>query len=400
MSPESPLSVPKCLVVSCPLNISKDSEVASVCTTATGSEGSDISMHLQMHSCRSPWEAAVLRANLVAISYKVGTGNLTEPKKKQKKVVLSAEEKYLAGLSEEYSVRFAYNLKAEPSCGFEKFRSEFFYKNASHFCRQLQPLYNPTSARWNLRPAPISQHVQKKFLETLAAKGREKLMLAFHGTNENALRSIYSSGLLVPGKESGVKVANGSAFGVGIYAGKADNAAISWSYARGESRPLLVCAALDGTAEEVHNHANFHVFKTDHSVVPLFEATLPDSQNRLPPATLVTMARYVVRKRTIVPDAKKPKGPGPKTRIPNPLASPAVVVFLSRRAAGKRRGTSRCGWKLSQNCTVCRYRAARFIFASQTCCMSQTRVADVQCTAFATNDPMDQPKGCMQKAGC
>lgn len=296
-----------------------------------------------MHSCRSPWEAAVLRANLVAISYKVGTGNLTEPKKKQKKVVLSAEEKYLAGLSEEYSVRFAYDLKAEPSCGFEKFRSEFFYKNASHFCRQLQPLYNPTSARWNLRPAPISQHVQKKFLETLAAKGREKLMLAFHGTNENALRSIYSSGLLVPGKESGVKVANGSAFGVGIYAGKGDNAAISWSYARGESRPLLVCAALDGTAEEVYNHASFHVFKTDHSVVPLFEATLPDSQNRLPPATLVTMARYVVRKRTIVPDAKKPKGPGPKTRIPNPLASPAVVVFLSRRAAGKRRGTSRCG---------------------------------------------------------
>ena len=85
MTPESPLSVPKCLVVSCPLNISKDSEVASVCTTATGSEGSDISMHLQMHSCRSPWEAAVLQANLVAISYKVGTGNLTEPKKKQKK---------------------------------------------------------------------------------------------------------------------------------------------------------------------------------------------------------------------------------------------------------------------------------------------------------------------------
>ena len=324
MSPESRLSVSYLLA--------KDSEVASVCTTATGSEGSDISMHLQLHSCRSPWEAAVLRANLVAISYKVGTGNLSEPKKKQKKVVLSAEEKYLAGLSEEYSVRFAYDLKAEPSCGFEEFRSEFFYKNASHFCRQLQPLYN-SSARWNLRPAPISQHVQKKFLETLAAKGREKLMLAFHGTNENALGSIYSSGLLVPGKESGVKVANGSAFGVGIYAGKADNAAISWSYSRGESRPLLVCAALDGTAKEVYNHASFHVFKTDHSVVPLFEAT-----HRLP-APLVT-ARYVVRKRTIVLNAKKPKGPGPKTRIPNPSASPAVVIFLSRRAASKRRGTS------------------------------------------------------------
>lgn len=43
---------------------------------------------------------------------------------------------------------------------------------------------------------------------------------------------------------------------------------------------MLVCAS--GTAEEVYHHANFNVFKTNHSVVPLFEASLPEAQYRLP----------------------------------------------------------------------------------------------------------------------
>ena len=325
----------------------QDLEVASV-TTATGSDSSDsdsceVNVYLQLR--RSPWEAAVLRARVAAMCYKgtMGTtqASATQEPKEKKNPQMSAEEKYLAALSEQYSVRLAYALKAEPDRRFEKFRSEFFYQKASHFCGELQPLYNQVCGAWKLRPTPVSHSVQKKFLETLASKGEEKLMLVFHGTHENALGSIYSSGLLVPGKKKGVKVVNGACYGVGIYAGRDNNAAISWNYAKGGSRPLLVCAACDGTKEEVSHHGSFHVFKTDHNVVPLFEASVPaGSQARRPPPTLAT--RSYVRKRPIVPDAKKPKGPGPRTRIPQPQAS-GVVVFLSRRAANKRRGTSWCG---------------------------------------------------------
>eukprot|EP00438_Fugacium_kawagutii_P001578 Skav221820 [mRNA] locus=scaffold885:72571:74449:+ [translate_table: standard] len=327
---------------------SQDLEVASTCTTATGSDSdSDISMHLHMQSCRSPWEAAVLRASLVASCYAAAEQKSKEQKSKESKVkvVLSKEQKYLAALSQEYSVDFSYDLKEVPTCSFEKFRSEFFYKNASQFLRQLQPLYRLQSAVWNLRPTPVSDTVQKKFLERLESKGGKNSIMVFHGTNQTALPSIYSDGLVVPGLENQVRVANGSAYGVGIYAGKADHASISWAYARGEVKPMLVCAAWDGTAEEVYHHANFNVFKTNHSVVPLFEASLPEAQYRLPATTNAPApaapARYVVKKRIIEPE--KPKGPGPRTRIPKPQTCPAVVIFLSRRAARKRQGTSWCG---------------------------------------------------------
>ena len=41
----------------------------------------------------------------------------------------------------------------------------------------------------------------------------------FHGTRAANIPSILSTGLRVPGQESGVRVANGSAHGVGIYTG-------------------------------------------------------------------------------------------------------------------------------------------------------------------------------------
>ena len=309
-------------------------------------------MHLQMQSCRSPWAAAVLRASIVASCYKFRSlqQEKSEKSKKEKEKQLTAEEKYLAELSQDYQVQFSYDLKdhlkdrLKASCRFEKFRAEFFYKNSAQFLRQLQPLYTPQSATWRLRPTPVSQQVQKQFWERTRSIDDEKLLMVFHGTNEKSLGSIYSDGLVVPGLENSIRVANGSAYGVGIYAGKADNAGISWSYSRGESRPMLVCAAWDGPAEEVFHHPSFNVFKTNHSVVPLFEATLPDLKDRLP-GSYIAPAPPPVRKkrRIIVPDAKKPKGPGPQTKISRPVTGPAVVVFLSRRAADKRRGTAKCG---------------------------------------------------------
>ena len=41
----------------------------------------------------------------------------------------------------------------------------------------------------------------------------------YHGTRVQNIPSILSTGLKVPGQQSGVRVANGSAHGVGIYTG-------------------------------------------------------------------------------------------------------------------------------------------------------------------------------------
>eukprot|EP00438_Fugacium_kawagutii_P000483 Skav216943 [mRNA] locus=scaffold3396:103400:109863:+ [translate_table: standard] len=307
------------------------SEVASTCS---GSDSeSDISMHLHLQSCRSPWEAAVLRASLVASCYKAGSAEIQErdPSKKESeketKLFLTKEQRYLAELSKEYSVKFTYHLEEDPACRFEKFRSEFFYKNANQFLKQLKPLYSPQpqSSFFRLRPAPISRTVQKKFLQIAKDKSHHKSMMAFHGTDHSALGNIYSDGLVVPGLDNKVKVRNGSAFGRGIYAGNADCASISWSYARGLARPMLVCAAWDGPAEEVSHHGSFHVFKTNDNVVPLFEASFVAGQNSLP-ATAVPKPGPVKRVRGVVVVAQKPKGPGPRTRLPKQSCAPAVAL--------------------------------------------------------------------------
>ena len=321
-----------------------DEEVASLSSSTTaGSDTSDISMHLQMQSCRSRWEAAVWLANYVATCYVRVKHTMDEPRKKKEKI-LSAEQKYLEELRQEYSVDISYDLKPQHTCdtsekfssnyaSFEKFRSGFFYTHGHQFLSQLQRLYQVPG--WRLRAAPVSESVRKSFLETFEEK-KDKLIMVFHGTDATLLRSIYHNGLLVPGKDNGVRVVNGTAHGRGVYAAKSNHASISWSYSRGDEKPMLVCAALDGPSEEVKHLPNFFVFYRSHCVLPLFEASLnrPHCQ---PPKPV----RSPVKKVTPKVDSnkiKKPKKPGPKTRITTISGStPNVNLFLSRRAACKRR---------------------------------------------------------------
>eukprot|EP00039_Didymoeca_costata_P007648 m.102262 g.102262 ORF g.102262 m.102262 type:complete len:407 (-) comp13765_c0_seq5:1284-2504(-) len=74
-------------------------------------------------------------------------------------------------------------------------------------------------------------------------------ILVFHGTDPQNLASIYKRGLLIPGSQRGrdIRVANGSAHGVGIYT--AETPYISQSYA-GQGRKLIACALLDKTRSE------------------------------------------------------------------------------------------------------------------------------------------------------
>ena len=322
-----------------------ESEVASLCssTTAGSESGSDISMHLQIQSCRSPWEAAIMQASIVAACHYKKNMKEEAARKREKQRRRSPEEKYLDELSQKYTVDISYGLKVARCDKFERFRSEFFHSHVHCFLRQLQHLYLCHYSRWNLRATPVSQWVRQKFLDTLESEseGSEggKLVMAFHGTGQHALQSIYKDGLLVPGLDNVIRVANGSAYGCGIYAARSECASTSWGYSRGNTQPILICAALDGPKGIVYHGSNFLVFFQNHRVVPLFEASVAEYQPRIPAPVPAPTPPVISIKPRVADPWKKPKGPGPRTRS---FASkvPDVKAFLSRRAACKRRGTS------------------------------------------------------------
>lgn len=225
--------------------------------------------------------------------------------------------------------------------------------HGDQFLGQLQRLYQPG---WHLRAAPVGESARKRFLETFEEK-KDKLMMVFHGTDSTFLHSIYHNGLLVPGKNNGVRVVNGTAHGRGVYAAKSNFASISWSYSRGEEKPMLVCAALDGPSEEVKRLPNFFVFYHSHYVLPLFEASLKRLPCR-PPKPSKPLKSFVTKVTPKVDSnkIKKPKKPGPKCRITTISGStPNVNLFLSRRAACKRRD----GWS-----PVCTVYSRRFLMTS------------------------------------
>ena len=92
----------------------------------------------------------------------------------------------------------------------------------------------------------LSFCAEERFLNACARARVGELQPALHGTHESNLSSIYSQGLLIPGQGgNSVRIANGSVYGVGIYTAYVKDASLSWSYSRGESRPVLVCGVLD-----------------------------------------------------------------------------------------------------------------------------------------------------------
>lgn len=65
--------------------------------------------------------------------------------------------------------------------------------------------------------------------------------MSFHGTDPKNIQSIIQNGFFVPGTQKGIDVANGSAYGVGIYSARTPS--ISLGYCRGGNQ-MFVCACL------------------------------------------------------------------------------------------------------------------------------------------------------------
>jgi hypothetical protein len=96
-----------------------------------------------------------------------------------------------------------------------------------------------------IRLAPIGQEARSRFMACMQRlrPSESEIPLVFHGTRVTNMDSICARGLLVPDPaKNGVAVANGSAYGVGVYTATA--ASYSASYASSTSSTIFACAAL------------------------------------------------------------------------------------------------------------------------------------------------------------
>lgn len=93
-----------------------------------------------------------------------------------------------------------------------------------------------------LSPIFPSKSVSKAFFE-VCRKHDHKISIGYHGTKQRNIGSISKVGLLVPGQESGVKVANGSAHGVGVYTAQLGSASLSRTFC--DSGKIFICAICD-----------------------------------------------------------------------------------------------------------------------------------------------------------
>lgn len=128
---------------------------------------------------------------------------------------------------------------------FEKFREQFLADHGMEFCRGLHSCFRGPI---QLEPTPLWQALKLNFLEAATGGLTGSLVPAFHGTDSKNLSSIYKNGFMIPGQANNLKVAHGSAHGLGIYAATLNNPGISWGFCSGRStgnESMLVCGVID-----------------------------------------------------------------------------------------------------------------------------------------------------------
>jgi len=221
------------------------------------------------------------------------------------------------------SVPFAASAKLDSP--FEKFRWQFLRQHGEDFCASLSTL-----GSFRLAAAPLSLPVGEAFLEACRGEPQDNLVAAYHGTRDANLSSIYANGLVIPGKGNSVKVANGSAHGLGIYTAVASNPSLSLGYARDTQKRLLVCGVLDSADPAVvYKTGSAMVIFDPNRVAPLWEATLLTPPTR--PAVVTRVPR--VLRVPAPPPGRLPKRPRkPAVRLVG------IASFLARRAVRRRRG--------------------------------------------------------------
>mmetsp|Transcript_98395 Transcript_98395/g.234260 ORF Transcript_98395/g.234260 Transcript_98395/m.234260 type:complete len:437 (+) Transcript_98395:74-1384(+) len=308
-------------------------EMMSDCTSTTAGSTDDECLSVR---CCSPWQRAMARAELAAKHWPgtCAVAAVSPRRKKHTRPTVTKEEMFVKELGRSYGMHISYDVTSRSSSAFEQMRWKFLEDSGKDFCSILKGVYTSTNAEVHLRPTPMVEEAQERFLNA-KRELKTSVQTAFHGTNQANLESIYAKGLLVPGEASGVRVANGSAHGCGVYTTVPRTAATSFCYARGNRRPMLVCAALDdGNTSAVYHTCGYMIFFEDRRVIPLFEATM--GQPLPAPGEGAGGAPLKKHTITILPPKPKRRGQGPRTRMRNPPVIDPVVAFLTRRPARRR----------------------------------------------------------------
>jgi hypothetical protein len=194
-----------------------------------------------------------------------------------------------------------------------------------------EELFGP-SASYEL--APLAGGVLERFARR-AAHLSASPSLAFHGTPSANIPSILERGLLVPGNGNDVRVANGSAYGVGIYTAQQPGASLG--YCKGSSQ-MLALGVLDlasGGQEVLRRVGNVTVFFDEAHVVPIGVVSFKQhevAKNRshaargMAPMNAAARARYQKA-------AVQTTAPASARRLPH---TADAVKLAHRRAAGRK----------------------------------------------------------------
>jgi len=147
-------------------------------------------------------------------------------------MVLDLAKEEAARLASENSTEV--KRQGDPLDSWKTLQDQFLKKNGSAIHAEL-------GASATLQPLSPAESVQNRFLECCRSVGSMPLA-AYHGTAQRNLDSISERGLIIPGHH-GVRVANGSVHGKGIYTARLGASSLSSAFC--DSPNMFVCGVSD-----------------------------------------------------------------------------------------------------------------------------------------------------------
>lgn len=211
-----------------------------------------------------------------------------------------------------------------PSTPFDRLRQEFLKEHGESLRSRLGTCLGLDPQNVKLANAPVCEDPVTRFMGAKARLKDCRMLPVYHGTDPKNFQSIFSRGLLIPGKANGLRVENGSAHGLGIYTAVLDNPWLSHSYCRGGG-VLLVCACLEGG-----KNSDAHLKRVGGALV-IFDPdrVIPMLVAHDPYRTTDPLARRAVH----VPTNYAPRGAPPE---PPERAGAARAALRLARAAARR----------------------------------------------------------------
>jgi len=273
-------------------------------------------VHKQRHSLAAPTRPAVKAARsqahqLVLQQRAVRKAQLITAAAQPRRAPKHSRASSAAGAKSRAAVKgpsapFTYPAALKPrddiSCrnarSFDEFRRSFYLRHRAALEGALGTGYGRRVT--GIRLAPIASCASGRFMNRLSQlqPSECEVALAFHGIRLQHMQSICDRGLLVPNRDNGVAVANGSAYGVGIYTAREASVSVHYASA-GFCSTIFACAVLTTGAvpysydvtvrvqpECISSNAGVFVLMQEARVCPLFLIDFEDggSGGRSPPA--------------------------------------------------------------------------------------------------------------------